>query len=127
MANHGKSVEAPTDITLGSGEGGPIVLNGPASPDETVTVTPDATANSSNCRTASASPRSGIGELPNAWFSTLTWSTFTAELIASRKPEVVEASFSPNTLSPTRLTPGATPSILTLQGLAGDSALKPWA
>ena len=40
---------------------------------------------------------------------------------------MVEASFSPNTLSPTRLTPGATPSILTLHGLAGDSALKPWA
>ena len=78
MASQRKSVEAPTEITLGSVDGEPIVLNGPASPDETVTVTPDATANSSNCRTASASPRSGIGELPNDWFSTLTWSTFTA-------------------------------------------------
>ena len=49
-----------------------MVLNGPASPVETTTVTPAATAASSNCLTASASEMSGIGLLPNDWFSTLT-------------------------------------------------------
>jgi len=46
-------VDAPTEITLGSVAGEPIVLNGPASPDDTVTVTPAATAASSNCLVAS--------------------------------------------------------------------------
>src|SRR5258708_392714 len=73
MAYQRKSVEAPTEITFGSVAGEPMLLNGPASPEETTTVTLAATAASSNCLTASASLRSGIGSLPDDSFSTLTW------------------------------------------------------
>ena len=83
MAYQRKSVEAPTEITAGSVAGEPMVLNGPASPVETTTVTPAATAASSNCLTASASDRSGIGLLPNDWFSTLTRSATRSTSITS--------------------------------------------
>ncbi len=64
-------------MTAGSVAGEPIVLVGPASPLDTVTVTPAATAASSNWRTASAAV-SGIGLPPKDWLSTSTLSTETA-------------------------------------------------
>src|SRR5450756_2854306 len=48
-----KSVVAPTEITFGSLAGEPMVFVGPASPVETVIVTPAATAALSNSLSAS--------------------------------------------------------------------------
>ena len=71
-------MEPPTEITFGSVEGEPMVLVEPASPVETVTVTPAATAALSNCTVASRALTSGNGFEPNDSFSTLTWSVCTA-------------------------------------------------
>ena len=59
-------------MTFGSVAGEPMVLVGPASPLETVTVTPAATAASLNCLVASSAVMSGNGLDPNDSFSTLT-------------------------------------------------------
>src|ERR1700683_2772569 len=91
-----------------------MVLAGPASPLETTTTTPAATAASLNCLTASTTV-SGSGLEPKDSLITFTWSVLTAYSMAWRKLDVVESSFIPNTSSPTRDAPGATPSIRTLQ------------
>ena len=65
-------------MTSGSVAGEPIVLVEPASPLETTTVTPAATAASSNCLVTSSEVMSGNGLLPNDSLMTLTWSVSTA-------------------------------------------------
>jgi hypothetical protein len=59
-------------MTLGSVAGEPMVLAEPASPLETVTVTPAATAASLNSFITSSAVTSGNGLLPNDSLSTLT-------------------------------------------------------
>ena len=71
-------VVAPAEITAGSVAGEPIVLVGPASPEDTVTVTPAFTAASSAIRVRSRLAVSGNGLSPNDSLITLTWSTWTA-------------------------------------------------
>ena len=65
-------------MTSGSVAGEPMVLVAPASPVEETTVTPAATAASSNCLVTSSAVTSGKGLLPNDSLSTLTWSVSTA-------------------------------------------------
>ena len=65
-------------MTFGSVAGEPMVLVEPASPVETTTVTPAATAASSNCLVASSAVTSGNGLEPNDSLITLTWSVSTA-------------------------------------------------
>ena len=71
-------VEAPAEITSGSVAGEPMVFVTPASPDDTVTVTPAAVAASSAILVRSRLPSSGKGLLPKDSLRTLTWSTLTA-------------------------------------------------
>jgi hypothetical protein len=59
-------------MTLGSVEGEPIVLVAPASPLETTTVTPAATAASLNSLVASSEVTSGKLSEPNDSFRTFT-------------------------------------------------------
>ena len=59
-------------MTFGSVAGEPMVLVEPASPLETVTVVPAATAASLNCLVTSIAVTSGNGLEPNDSFSTLT-------------------------------------------------------
>ena len=65
-------------MTFGSEAGEPIVLNGPASPAATTTVTPAATALLLNSSTASSEDTSGNGLEPNDSLSTFTCSVSTA-------------------------------------------------
>ncbi len=71
-------MDAPTDSTAGSVDGEPMVLVVPASPLETLTTTPAATAASLNCLVTSSAVTSGNGFEPNDSLITLTWSVSTA-------------------------------------------------
>jgi hypothetical protein len=70
-------VVAPASITFGSVAGEPMVLVDPASPLDTTTVVPAATAASSKALVTSC-VESGIGLPPKDSLSTSTWSTATA-------------------------------------------------
>ena len=65
-------------MTFGSVDGEPIVLVTPASPLDTLTTTPAATAASSNCLVASSAVMSGNGLEPKDSLMTFTWSVWTA-------------------------------------------------
>src|SRR5260221_2591815 len=108
-------------MTFGWVAGEPMLLNGPASPLEATTVIPAATAVSSNCLIASADV-SGSGSAPNDSLITFTGCTVVAKLIAFRKFEVVVSLIALNTSSPTRLAPGATPSIRMLHAAGRGAA-----
>ena len=71
-------VDAPAEITFGSVAGEPMVLVTPASPLDTVTVTPALTAASLASLVRSRLAESGNGLPPNDSLITLTWSTLTA-------------------------------------------------
>ncbi len=73
-----ESVEAPAAITFGSVAGVPMVPLMPASPLDTVTVTPAAVAWSLKSEMVSCAPLSGAMLLPNDSFSTSTCATETA-------------------------------------------------
>ena len=65
-------------MMFGSVAGLPIVLVVPASPEETVTVVPAATAMSLNSEMALRAAASGIGLPPKDSLMTSTWSVLTA-------------------------------------------------
>ena len=71
-------VLAATEMMFGSVDGLPIVLVVPASPEETVTVVPAATAMSLNSEMALRAAASGIGLPPKDSLRTSTWSVLTA-------------------------------------------------
>jgi hypothetical protein len=89
-------VLAPTLITFGSGEGEPIVLVNPASPELTTTVMPAATAASlASLVRSTAVPGKGFD--PNDSLMTLT-TALARDLhaIVHQEPPVVTANYRPN-------------------------------
>src|SRR5579864_8564625 len=100
-----------------------MVFVDPASPVETVTTTPAATAASLNCLVTSSAVTSGNGFEPKDSLITLT-PVLTAYSMAWRKLDSVVKLKKLNTFSPTMLAPGATPSMRMLQADGSGWALK---
>ena len=107
-------VVAPTEITFGSVAGEPMLLNGPLSPLDTMTVTPAAIAALSAIETGSLAAL-GCGLPPKDSLRMLTWSCRTAHWIAWMIVELKNPGPEPCMFMTARLTPGAMPSILMLQ------------